>query len=229
MITHPGYTVEPWCLRETGLDLEVIAQSESLFALSNGHVGWRGNLDEGEPHGLPGCYVNGVYESHRLPYAEAGYGYPEAGQTVINVTNAKLIRLLVDDEAFDVRYGRLVAHERVLDFRGGQLRREVEWVSPGAKGVRVRSSRLVSLVQRSVAAICYDVEALEQTVRVVLQSELVANEPLPSGGGGDFLFRARSGNRNYRNMLVTKDFHTFGSLDITEVDGLADFQAADVH
>ncbi len=185
MITHPGYTVEPWCLRETGLDLEVIAQSESLFALSNGQVGWRGNLDEGEPHGLPGCYVNGVYESHRLPYAEAGYGYPEAGQTVINVTNGKLIRLLVDDEAFDVRYGRLVAHERVLDFRSGQLRREVEWISPGAKGVRVRSSRLVSLVQRSVAAICYDVEPLEQTVRVVLQSELVANEPLPSSSGGD--------------------------------------------
>ena len=185
MITHPAYTVEPWCLRETGLDLEVIAESESLFALSNGHVGWRGNLDEGEPHGLPGCYVNGVYESHPLPYAEAGYGYPEAGQTVINVTNGKLIRLLVDDEAFDVGYGQLVAHERVLDFRSGQLRREVEWISPGGKGVRVRSNRLVSLVQRSVAAICYDVEPLEQTVRVVLQSELVANEPLPSSSGGD--------------------------------------------
>ena len=42
-----------------------------------------------------------------LPYAEAAYGYPEAGQTVINVTNGKLIRLLVDDEPFDVRYGEL--------------------------------------------------------------------------------------------------------------------------
>jgi len=185
VITHPAYTVEPWCLRETGLDLEVIAEGESLFTLSNGHVGWRGNLDEGEPHGLPGCYLNGVYESHVLPYAEAGYGYPEAGQTVINVTNGKVIRLLVDDQAFDVRYGRLVAHERVLDFRSGQLRREVEWISPGEKGVRVRSNRLVSLVQRSVAAICYDVEALEQTVRVVLQSELVANEALPGSSGVD--------------------------------------------
>ena len=97
MIHHPAYPVEPWCLRETKLDLAVLAQSESLFALSNGHIGWRGNLDEGEPHGLPGSYLNGVYESHPLPYAEAGYGYPEVGQTVINVTSAKLIRLLVDD------------------------------------------------------------------------------------------------------------------------------------
>src|SRR5674476_1341863 len=139
---------------------------------SNGHIGWRGNFDEGEPHGLPGAYLNGVFEARPLPYAEAGYGYPESGQTVINVTNGKLIRLLVDDQPFDVRYGQLVAHERVLDFRTGLLHRRVEWVSPGGQGVRVRSARLVSLVQRSVAAICYEVEAIDTAVRVVLQSEL---------------------------------------------------------
>jgi len=183
VITHPAYAIEPWCLRETGLDLDVLAQSESVFALSNGHIGWRGNLDEGEPHGLPGTYLNGLFEARPLPYAEAGYGYPEAGQTVIDVTNGKLIRLLVDDQPFDVRYGQLLAHERVLDFRTGVLHREVEWVSPGGQGVRVRSARLVSLVQRSVAAICYEVQALDTAVRVVLQSELVANETLPPSGG----------------------------------------------
>ncbi len=183
MISHPAYTVEGWCLRERSLDLGVLAQSESLFALSNGHLGWRGNLDEGEPHGLPGSYLNGVYETRPLPYAEAGYGYPESGQTVIDVTNGKLIRLLVDDQPFDIRYGQLLAHERVLDFRTGLLTREVEWVSPGGRCVRVRSRRLVSLVQRAVAAICYEVEALDEEVRVVLQSELVANETLPTSGG----------------------------------------------
>ncbi|MHB8295866.1 MAG: glycoside hydrolase family 65 protein [Acidimicrobiales bacterium] len=179
MITHPAYAVEPWCLRETDLHLGVLAQSESVFALSNGHIGWRGNLDEGEPHGLPGSYLNGVYETRPLPYAEAGFGYPEDGQTVINVTNAKLIRLLVDDHPFDVTYGEVRSHERVLDFRSGLLQRRVEWVSPGGAGVRVRSARLVSLVQRSVAAICYEVEPLDDAVAVVVQSELVANEALP--------------------------------------------------
>ena len=89
------------------LDLDLLAQSESVFALSNGHIGLRGNLDEGEPHGLPGTYLNSFYEIRPLPYAEAGYGYPEAGQTVVDVTNGKIIRLLVDDEPFDVRYGEL--------------------------------------------------------------------------------------------------------------------------
>jgi alpha,alpha-trehalose phosphorylase len=183
MIDHPAYAVEAWCLRETELDLDVLPQSESVFALSNGHIGWRGNLDEGEPHGLPGSYLNGFYESRPLPYAEAGYGYPEAGETVINVTNAKLIRLLVDDQPFDVRYGQLRAHERLLDFRAGQLQRHVEWISPGGSTVRVGSTRLVSLVQRSIAAICYEVEALDGPLSVVVQSELVANETLPGGRG----------------------------------------------
>ncbi|MEV4443028.1 glycosyl hydrolase family 65 protein [Streptomyces sp. NPDC049577] len=183
MITHPSYAVEPWCLRETKLNLDVLPQSESVFALGNGHIGWRGNLDEGEPHGLPGSYLNGVFELRPLPYAEAGYGYPESGQTVIDVTNGKVIRLLVDDEPFDLRYGRLHEHERVLDFRSGVLHRTAVWTSPSGRTVRVRSARLISFTQRAVAAISYEVEPVDSDVRIVVQSELVANEQLPERGG----------------------------------------------
>jgi alpha,alpha-trehalose phosphorylase len=179
VIRERAYPVEPWTVRETRLDLDVLAQSESVFALSNGHIGLRGNLDEGEPHGLPGSYLNSFYELRPLPYAEAGYGFPESGQTVVNVTNGKLIRLLVDDEPFDVRYGEVRSHERVLDLRAGVLERTVEWISPAGKGVRVRSTRLVSFTQRSIAAICYEVEPLDDTARLIVQSELVANEQLP--------------------------------------------------
>nr|WP_240930207.1 glycosyl hydrolase family 65 protein [Streptomyces coryli] len=173
-------------MREDGLDLEVLPQSESLFALSNGHLGWRGNLDEGEPNGLPGTYLNGVYEEHPLPHAEAGYGVPECGQTVVNVTNGKLFRLLVDDEPFDIRTGTLHHHERVLDLRTGLLHRTVEWTSPAGTRIRVRTRRLVSLTQRAVAAVEYEVELIEGDedageglARIVLQSELAANEPMP--------------------------------------------------
>jgi len=177
VITHPWFTVEPWSVRETRLDLDVLAQTESVFALANGHIGLRANLDEGEPHALPGTYLNSFYELRPLPYAEAGYGYPESGQTLVNVTDGKIIRLLVDDEPFDVRYGKLLAHERELDLRAGVLRRRVEWVSPADTHVRVKSTRLVSFVQRAVAAVLYEVEPVDAPLRVVVQSELLANEP----------------------------------------------------
>nr|WP_205706904.1 glycoside hydrolase family 65 protein [Kineococcus vitellinus] len=165
------------------MDLHLLGSAESLFALSNGHVGFRGNLDEGEPHHLPGTYLNSFYEERPLPYAEAGYGYPETGQTVVNVTDGKLIRLFVDDEPFDVRYGTLHSHERVLDLAAGTLVRTADWTSPAGKRVRVRSTRMVSFVQRAVAAVEYVVEAVEQPVRLILQSELVANEVLPERSG----------------------------------------------
>jgi alpha,alpha-trehalose phosphorylase len=176
MIEHQAFTTEEWSIREEELHREILPQTESIFALSNGHIGLRGNLDEGEPNGIPGTYLNSFYELRPLPYAEAGYGYPESGQTVINVTNGKIIRLLVDDEPFDIRYGQLHSHERELDMRNGVLRREVLWTSPAGKTVRVSSIRMVSFTQRSVAAISYEVEPIDGEMRVVVQSELVTNE-----------------------------------------------------
>ena len=182
MIKQSAYGTEPWRLVENRLDLDLLAQSESIFALSNGHIGLRGNLDEGEPHGLPGSYLNSVYEVRPLPYAEAGYGYPDSGQTVINVTNGKIIRLLVDDEPFDIRYGILHSHERILDMRAGTLTRQVDWSSPAGARIKVTSVRMVSLTQRAIAAISYTVEPVDSRLRLVLQSEIVANEELPPAG-----------------------------------------------
>jgi alpha,alpha-trehalose phosphorylase len=179
MSAQRTFEVEPWSVREASLNLDVLAQTESVLALANGHIGLRANLDEGEPYGVPGTYLNSFYELRPLPYAEAGFGYPESGQTIVNVTNGKIIRLLVDDEPFDVRYGSLLKHERVLDLRAGQLHRDVEWISPAGATVRIRSTRLVSFVQRTVAAILYEVEPVDGPLRVVVQSELVANEPAP--------------------------------------------------
>jgi alpha,alpha-trehalose phosphorylase len=182
MIKQSAYGTEPWRLVEKQLDLDLLAQSESIFALSNGHIGLRGNLDEGDPHGLPGSYLNSVYEVRPLPYAEAGYGFPDDGQTAINVTNGKIIRLLVEDEPFDIRYGTLHSHERVLDLRAGTLTRQVDWSSPAGARIKVTSVRMVSLTQRAIAAISYTVEPVDQKLRLVLQSELVANEELPPAG-----------------------------------------------
>ena len=48
--------------------------------------------------------------------------------------------------------------------------------------MRIRSTRLVSLTHRSIVAIEYEVEPLDDGARIVLQSELVANEELPGSG-----------------------------------------------
>src|SRR5688500_9007865 len=154
----------------------MLSQAESIFALANGHLGLRGNLDEGEPRALSGTYLNGFYESHPISYGERGFGNPEDGQTAVSVTDGKLIRLLVEDEPLDVRRGRLHSHERVLDLRAGILERTLRWTSDAGRAVRVSSRRLVSFKDRGVAAISYEVEALDAPLRVALQSNLLANQ-----------------------------------------------------
>jgi hypothetical protein len=79
VILQDVFTVEPWNVRETHPDLDLLAQTESVFALTDGHVGWRANLDEGEPHGTPGPYSTGSASYGRC-HAEEAYGLPETGQ-----------------------------------------------------------------------------------------------------------------------------------------------------
>ena len=155
---------------------------ESVFALTNGHIGMRGSFEEGEPVVVPGTYLNGFFEERPLPYAEAGYGFPEQGQTMVNVTDGKLIRLLVKDSPLDLDYGEIIDHTRTLDLRAGVLRRSTEWRSPGGRTVRVTSTRLVSLARRSIAAIEYKVELTDDLgdLYVALQSDLLANEAAPT-------------------------------------------------
>lgn len=218
--------VEPWTITENSLDMSELGRMETIFSLSNGHIGFRGNLDEGEPYDTPGTYLNGFFEEIPLPYAEDGYGYPDEGQTMLNITNGKIIRLLVDDEPFDVRYGEVLEHTRQLDMRAGALYRTVVWVSPAGKKVRVRSTRFVSFVHRAIACIRFEVEALESPARIVIQSSLVANEPQPVKDGNDpraglsHDLRLRPEHHSHRNMhgLLSHATESSGLLMVAGMD-----------
>ena len=113
MIGDDVYGVDPWTIPEKELQLDLLAQTESIFALSNGHIGLRGNLDEGEPSGtLRDVLSTASTRPGRCRTPRLGYGDPESGETMINVTNGKVLRLLVDDEPFDLRYGTVRAAQR---------------------------------------------------------------------------------------------------------------------
>ncbi|MGY1812389.1 glycoside hydrolase family 65 protein [Blastococcus sp. SYSU D00820] len=198
------FPIEPWALTEIGLDHASLGTHESVFALANGHIGMRGSFEEGEPVVVPGTYLNGFFEERPLPYAEAGYGFPEQGQTVVNVTDGKLIRLLVGDTPLDLDYGEIVEHRRTLDLRRGVLRRLTEWRSPNGRTVKVTSTRLVSLRRRSIAAIEYTVECEDGRgdLYIALQSDLLANEPVDSGSESDDPRAAAALRRPLANELA---------------------------
>src|SRR5690606_8119448 len=67
----------------------------------------------------------------------------------------------------------LDAYERVLDFRSGTLTRDLVWRTPAGKRVRVRSTRMVSLVHRHLAMLTMEVTLLDGAAPVVISSQLL--------------------------------------------------------
>ncbi|MEX5721070.1 glycoside hydrolase family 65 protein [Geodermatophilus maliterrae] len=177
--------VDPWLVREPHVDPGTLAVAESVFSLSNGYVGIRGTLDEVEPHAMRGTHLSGVYEVHPLSYPEGGYGQPEQGQAMLTVADGTPLRLLVDGVPLDVREVRPQVHERTLDLRTGTLDRRVCWTAPSGTSLEVTSRRVVSLVERSICAVRYEVRALDGPAHVVVRSELASGEVTPTGVDND--------------------------------------------
>jgi alpha,alpha-trehalose phosphorylase len=154
---------EPWRIREDRLDPSAAFLHETLFALGNGYIGMRGTHEEGGLPGaasLEGSYLNGFHESEPIEYPENAYGLARNNQFMLNVPNAKCLRVYAGSEAFDLASARLLAYERTLDFRTGLLERTVELESSSGKRVRIVSRRMACFARKHVAAIEYTVTPL---------------------------------------------------------------------
>ena len=172
-----AYPVSDWEICERRFVPERLATMESIFAVGNGYLGIRGAPDEGGPAYDPGVILNGFHETWPIAYPEDAYGLARTGQTIVNATDSSIIRLFVDDEPFDLSSARIARFERVLDMRAGVLARTVEWETPRGARILMRSRRLASLERRHLAAIDYEVLALDRCARIAISSELQTLAP----------------------------------------------------
>ena len=172
----------PWAIEAVRYVRELVQdftrQAETMFALSNGYLGIRGIVDEGLPVREPGTYLNGFYEHRPISYGERAYGFPTVGQSILNCPDGTVMSLSVDDEPFTLAGAEILSYRRCLDFRTGTLNRDVAWMTPAGKRLRLRTLRLVSLAHRHLAALEYELTAENAEAEVVIASELRNDQPL---------------------------------------------------
>jgi trehalose/maltose hydrolase-like predicted phosphorylase len=130
------YGGDRWTLRAQDHALG-LAQTPSVFTISNGYIGVRG---PGDPSGAPRVYLNGVFEKTPIHYHEAAHGFARASDTRMAVADATRIEIVVDGEPATV-----AALE--LDFRRGVLRE-----TRRAGGVTAHVETLVSMRRTGVVA-----------------------------------------------------------------------------
>ena len=109
------FPYEPWTVTEDGFQGDSLRESESVFALGNGLIGMRGNLEELSAPGcesIQGTYLNGVFDSEPIVYGESAYGYAKNHETICSVMDAKSLFLAADGEALDLGVCDVREHRR---------------------------------------------------------------------------------------------------------------------
>jgi alpha,alpha-trehalose phosphorylase len=165
------FPVHPWKFTEAIYSTHDLGVTETLFAVGNGYVGMRGNVEEGRETHTHGTFINGFHEIWPIRHAEEAFGFARTGQTIVNVPDNKTMKLYVDDEPMLLSVADLESYDRSLDFREGVLHRDIVWRTPGGKRVKVSSTRMVSFTQRHLAILSIEVTMLDEEAPVVVSSQ----------------------------------------------------------
>ncbi|MDB2070106.1 glycoside hydrolase family 65 protein [Clostridium perfringens] len=176
---EPIYKIEPWNITEEEFLLKNNYRNETTFSLANGYIGTRGTFEEAYDFdvetGLEGNFVNGFYESEHIRYGEWNFGFPTESQSLLNLPNAKIIKLFIEDEEFSMLTGEIEDYNRVLHMKEGRITRDLIWVSPKGKKVKISISRFVSFNNKNLMEIRYKVTPLNFSGNLKFISAIDAN------------------------------------------------------
>ncbi|MGX1694050.1 glycoside hydrolase family 65 protein [Microbacterium keratanolyticum] len=173
MFDRDLFPVDPWRLIETRYPAEKSGVAETLFTVGNGYLGLRGNHIEGRAAHEHGTFINGFHETWPIRHAEQAFGFAEVGQTIVNAPDAKVMRVYVDDEPLSFDEADVREYSRVLDFRTGVLSRDVLWVTPSGKRVRMRDERFVSFSERHLAVLRLEITVENADAPVTISSQII--------------------------------------------------------
>ena len=117
------FPADPWALTETSYDPWHLGRNETLFAVGNGYLGMRGNVEEGRESFAHGTFVNGFHETFKIQHAEEAFGFARVGQTMVNVPEIVdrpqiVVRTSIDEVQFD-------EFDRWADSLKSQIRRVI--------------------------------------------------------------------------------------------------------
>jgi alpha,alpha-trehalose phosphorylase len=164
-----------WIIRDNSLNEEDLLKNESIFNVSNGYIGIRGNFEEGYLKNYPtirGTYINAFFEEAPIEYGEKAYAFPETMEKIVNITDAQNINILINGERFSLFNGTLKSLNRYLDMETGCYVRDIWWVSPMGKELKIKITRIASLKYLELFAIHYEIEKINFSDEVIIESEI---------------------------------------------------------
>lgn len=167
-----------WIIEDNSLDAETLLKNESIFSTANGYIGIRGNFEEKYASNLKsirGTYINAFYEKVPITYNEKEFAFPESMQKIVNVIDSQDVDIIVDGERFSLFEGTVKSFKRYLDMRNGYYRRDIWWVSPNGKELKIKITRLASLKYLELFSINYEIEIIKPVNEIIIKSGINAD------------------------------------------------------
>ncbi len=147
--------------------------NESLFATANGYIGVRGNFEEGYPEDYEtyqGTYLNGFFDTHVIKYSESAFGFPEIGETIVNVLDGQQLIVEIEGDSFSLFQGTVLSLERKLDLDKGYSLRKVHWLSPKGHELILTFRRMTSFVMQELFVIDLDISSVNYSGDILIKS-----------------------------------------------------------
>jgi len=128
----------------------------NVYQIANGHMGYRGTLDEFGPDECVAVTLAGIFDR-----------VGDAWREPVNAPNGAYTSVEVDGVALSALGANVVQHRQTLRFRNAEFERETVFDVNGTR-VTLRSSRFLSIVQPSLGVVCVEVvcdKPAEVTIR----------------------------------------------------------------
>jgi beta-phosphoglucomutase len=163
-----------WSITEHSYNEEKAGQSESLFSIGNGYLGYRGFFCEREGSYRSGVFINGLYESSPITYGESAYGYAKNHQKIIDLPDARYFTITIDGEKFLFSDPKIIDYKKTLYFTTGILEFYATWRTHTDKEVTIKVETLISLEYRHIGAL-----KLEITSNKEIDIEIYSSIDMP--------------------------------------------------
>ncbi|HHW50215.1 MAG TPA: glycoside hydrolase family 65 protein [Pseudoclavibacter sp.] len=142
------FDVDPWMITTSTLPQSDARFVESITSTGNGHMGMRGNFEEGfsgTTH--QGTYLAGVWFPDKTRVGWWKNGYPQYFGKVINATNIIAIGVEANGETLDLATSNISDFHLGLDMHNALLSRSFTWaLADGSARLRIRFERFLSVV-----------------------------------------------------------------------------------
>lgn len=148
------------------------ATRETLLTVGNGYFATRGAFEECQDNGVnyPGTYMAGLFNRLDSKVAERII----TNEDFVNCPNWLPIQVGLEGEWCDPNSSSVQELTRSLDFRTGTLKKCMSYVGPNGVGLNIRSTRFVSMANRHLACLVYEVTP-EREVTLDIRSALDAS------------------------------------------------------